>query len=117
MLNVPLSLNYLNIILYLSSFIIYFVYNILLHILFLIDFVCRMLSNSVLSIFLGEDESSPVLVDPCRLARHSKDCGGLSNEIKTGHNIVAPAPFLPVPSYWDSPGSSQGEACHQKRKD
>lgn len=87
------------------------------NILFLIDFECRILSNSVLSVFLGEDESSPVLVDQCRLVCHCKDCGGLTNEIKTGHNIVAPAPFLPVPSYLDSPGSSQGEACHQKRKD
>lgn len=116
MLNVLLWSNYFNVILYLLYFIIYFVCNILLYILFLIDFVCRILSNSVLSIFLGEEESSPVLVDQCRLVRHSKDCGALTNEIKTGHNIVAPAPLLPV-SYWDSPGSSQGEGCHQKRKD
>ncbi|KAE8295554.1 T-box transcription factor TBX1-B [Larimichthys crocea] len=54
-----------------------------------------------------QEEPAPLLVEQCGLLHHCKDSVGFTMERKDGHSILAPASFLPVPYYWDCPGSSQ----------
>uniref|UniRef100_A0A3Q3X9V9 T-box domain-containing protein n=1 Tax=Mola mola TaxID=94237 RepID=A0A3Q3X9V9_MOLML len=55
---------------------------------------------------LGQEDAAPLLVEQCG-TYHGKDSVGLTAERKDGHSILAPASFLPIPFYWECPGSSQ----------
>ncbi|XP_042342850.1 T-box transcription factor TBX1-A [Plectropomus leopardus] len=55
----------------------------------------------------GQEDPDPLLVEQCGLFHHCKDSEGLTTEKKDGDSVLAPASFLPIPPYWDCPGSSQ----------
>ncbi|XP_059188080.1 T-box transcription factor TBX1-A [Centropristis striata] len=56
-----------------------------------------------------QEDTAPLLVEQCGLFHLCKDSVGLTMERKDGDSILAPASFLPIPSYWDCPGSSQDD--------
>jgi len=55
----------------------------------------------------GEEEPALLLGEQCGLFHHCKDSVGLTMEVKDGDGVLAAASFLPVPPYWDCPGSSE----------
>ncbi|XP_068441965.1 T-box transcription factor TBX1 [Clinocottus analis] len=54
-----------------------------------------------------EEDPALLLMEQCGLFHHCKDSVGLTMEVKDGDGVSALASFLPVPSYWDCPGSSE----------
>lgn len=52
------------------------------------------------------EEPASFLAEQCGLF-HCKDTVGLGVERKDEDGLLAPAAFLPLPSYWDCAGSSQ----------
>ncbi|TDH15113.1 hypothetical protein EPR50_G00028350 [Perca flavescens] len=53
-----------------------------------------------------QEDPAPLLVEQCGLFHHCKDSVGLCGS-KDGDSVLAPASLIPIPSYWDCPGSSQ----------
>ncbi|XP_070685353.1 T-box transcription factor TBX1-like [Pempheris klunzingeri] len=54
-----------------------------------------------------QEVRAPLLVEQCGFLHHCKEYVGLTMERTGGDDILAPASFLPFPSSWDCPGSSE----------